>query len=104
MFCSIRRGQECGKLQLDMDMTKQLLSSKGVMHALMGADLPVYLHFGWHMTCEEINRIARLQLKVSSSSSTVHFLSYALQTGVRDQVVLQGAAGQHQRVDGSNLC
>ena len=51
-------------MQLDTDMTKQLLSSKSVMRNLMSADLPVYLHFGWHMTCEEINRIARLPLKV----------------------------------------
>ena len=51
-------------MQLDTDMTKQLLSSKSVMRNLLSADLPVYLHFGWHMTCEEINRIARLPLKV----------------------------------------
>lgn len=51
-------------MQLDTDMTKQLLSSKSVMRVLMSADQPVHLHFGWHMTCEEINRIARLPLKV----------------------------------------
>ena len=67
-LCSIRKGHETGKVQLDTDMTKQLLSSKSVARKLMSADLPVYLHFGWHMTCEEINRIARLPLKVWSSS------------------------------------
>ena len=60
----MRKGLAAGKLQLDTDMTKQLLSSKSVMRKLMAADLPVHLHFGWHMTCEEIHRIARLPLKV----------------------------------------
>ena len=64
--CSVRKGIAGGKLQLDTDMTKQLLSSKSVMRKLMAADLPVHLHFGWHMTCEEIHRIARLPLKVCS--------------------------------------
>ena len=63
-LCSMRKGLAAGKLQLDTDMTKQLLSSKSVMRKLMAADLPVHLHFGWHMTCEEIHRIARLPLKV----------------------------------------
>ena len=55
-------------MQLDTDLTKQLLSSESIMQSLLSADLPVYLHFGWHMTCEEINRIARLPLKVWASS------------------------------------
>ncbi len=38
------------------------------MQSLMSADLPVYLHFGWHITCEEINRIARLPLKVRANT------------------------------------
>ena len=49
-----------------MDFTKQALFDAGTRAALGQSGLPVRLHFGWHMTCEEIRRMARLKLKARS--------------------------------------
>ena len=55
-------------LDLGTDFTKQALFDAGTRGALAEAGLPVRLHFGWHMTCEEIRRTARLELKARPSS------------------------------------
>jgi hypothetical protein len=54
-------------LELNEDFTKQLLFSEAVCARLGACGLPVRLHFGWHMTCEELTRLAQLRLKVCAS-------------------------------------
>ena len=53
-----------GALHLGTDFTKQALFDAGTRAALAASGLPLCLHFGWHMTCEEIQRLLRLDLKV----------------------------------------
>jgi hypothetical protein len=64
----VRRAEASGgALALGSDFTKQALFDAGTRASLAAAGLPVALHFGWHMTCEEIRRLLRLRLKVGAA-------------------------------------
>ena len=64
-LCRICGAQAAGGvLDLGTDFTKQALFDAGTRAALAEAGLPVRLYFGWHMTCEEVCLMTRLELKV----------------------------------------
>lgn len=62
--CSVRRAEGLGYLDMGTDFTKQVLFSSTVCEAVAATGLPVHLHFGWHMTSEEILCLVQLNLKV----------------------------------------
>lgn len=64
MVCRVRRAETLGYLDMGTDFTKQVLFSEEVCQAVAATGLPVHLHFGWHMTSEELLCLVQLNLKV----------------------------------------
>ncbi|CAL8460662.1 g192 [Coccomyxa elongata] len=60
----IRRAETVGFLDMGTDFTKQVLFNTEIQRAVAATGLPVHLHFGWHMTSEELLCLVQLNLRV----------------------------------------